>query len=72
MFFTFSEDAWIAQPLNLNTAFHEESLSQMVTGKLLSYFSTFSLQCHVQLCLHLFSTSCILTNPDVSSCKTQK
>lgn len=35
---TFSECVLDAQPPNLNTAFHEEPLSQSLEGKLLSYF----------------------------------
>lgn len=36
----FAECTLDAQPLNLNSAFHEESLSQVLAGELLPYFNT--------------------------------
>lgn len=56
-FVAFSEYTLDAQPLNLNTAFHDEYLiSQILTGELLPYFSIFP-----------FDFYCIFISPVFSS-----
>lgn len=59
LFVVFAECTLDAQPLNLNSAFQEESLSQVPAGELLPYFIVLSSHFYSALYFHCFFSSLV-------------